>query len=215
MQLFRNCYIRVDKSNPLAEQKEAIGATGTMTGKTANTFIEEKNFSTLKRLLKSARAGELLVVSELHRLADSIEALRDTLRKVQAKGLIILVAFTGRRSDKLADWADEILDARDYYQRHRLSKTAARKAGRKGGQAKWDRVREEAAKEGDPLPAGKALARWNCAVKRGATAVEAMEAVNKDVAEAQQWSYDKLRRYAREGKLPGELKSLPAGRRRE
>ena len=136
MQTFRNCYIRVDSSNPLAEQKEAIRATGTMTGKSANTFIEDKNFSALTRLLKTARAGELLVVAELHRLADNIEGLRDTLRKVQKKGLIILVAFTGRRSDKLADWTDEVLETQRYYQRRRLSRTSARKAGRKGGRAR-------------------------------------------------------------------------------
>lgn len=214
MQVYRNCYVRADRSNPAAEQREAIAATGPMSGRHAKTLEEEKDFTTLARLLKTVRRGEFLVVSELHRLADSIEGLRAFLHKAQAKGVIILVAFSGRRSDNLADWADEILEVREYYQRHRLSKAAARRAGRKGGQAKAAKMREAAAQEGEPLPAGKALARWNCAVKRGATAAQAIDAVNEGVADAQKWSYDKLRRLARQGKLPGELKTLPPGRRR-
>lgn len=203
---YRNCYICSDSKNPESEQRDSISATGPMTGKHAKTIIEDGKKGKRTRLAalwKTMRKGELLVVSEPHRLGDNMAAVTAAIEKAVSRGVVIYIAAWDWRSDNGAQWWKSAL-ATDNYFKHRLGTVKARKAGAEGARSRWEG-------RGERVPLDVAVTRWNRAVRRGATAQEAVAAMNEGYAV--QLTYRTLRRLAVAGKLPGELSELPAGRR--
>lgn len=203
---YRNCYIWPDAKNPESEQRDSIAATGPMTGERAKTVIEDGKKGTQPRLAalwKTMREGELLVVSEPHRLGANMAAVTAAIERATAKGVVIFIAAWGWRSDSAAQWWKSAL-ATDNYFKHRLGTVKARNAGIDGAKARWEG-------RGERCPLDVAVTRWNRAVRRGAKASEAIAAVNDGYSV--QLTYRTLRRLAVAGKLPGALAELPAGRR--
>jgi hypothetical protein len=203
---YRNCYIWSDSRNSESEQRATIAATGPMAGRHAKTVVEDGKKGTQPRLAalwKTTRRGELLVVSEPHRLGENMAAVTAAIEKATAKGVIIYIAAWNWRSDNGAQWWKSAL-ATDQYFKHRLGTVKARAAGLEGARSRWEG-------RGERVPLDVAVTRWNRAVRRGATATEAIAAVNDGYAV--QLTYRTLRRLAVDGKLPGELVPLPAGRR--
>jgi hypothetical protein len=210
MQEYRNCYIRPSAKNSETDQRDSIAATGPIAGKYAKTIVEtgkKGKAQDIDALLKTSRAGELFVVAELQCLGDDLPAVMSALAKIQKRGLVLFEAATGRRFSDCYDGPAAGIAADDYFRRRSLSTMAAKRAGKKGAAARY-----EATNAGRAPPA-VAVRRWNAAVNDGATADEAMAAINEDYSIA--WSYDTFLRWARDGKLPGRVKRLPPGAKRK
>ena len=207
---YRNCYIRPTAKNSESDQELAIKASGSMTGKGAKTVTETgKNGVTpkLDALLKTCLEGEHFVVAEVQCLGDDLPSVMKALAKIQKRGLVLVEAATGRQFRDCYDGPAAGLAADDYFKRRALSTMAAKRAGKKGGQARWEGA------DAGKVPLKDAVRRWNRAVDASATKDEAMMAVNEGYAEVR--SYDSFMRLAREGKLPGAIKRLPSGARRK
>jgi len=171
-----------------------------MSGKQAKTVVGD-----LGRLLKTARAGELLVVAELQCLGDSLPDVMAALEKIQERGLVLFEAETGRKFADCYDGPAAGIAADDYFCRRSLSTMKARQSGKKGAEARYK------AEHAERAPPNVARQRWNEAVADGATAQDAMRAVNEGYAGY--WTYDTFLRWARDGKLGGRVKRLRAGAR--
>jgi hypothetical protein len=161
----------------------------------------------LDALLKTCRAGELFVVAEVQCLGDDLPAVMAVLKKIQKRGLVLVEAASGRRFRDCYDGPAAGLAADDYFRKRGLSTMAAKRAGKKGAQVRWEGA------DAGKVPLDKAVRRWNDAVRNSATKDEAMIAVNAGYAEPR--SYDSFMRLARQGKLPGAIKRLPSGARRK
>lgn len=207
--IYRKCYVRPSAANSESDQLVMIEASGSTSGKHARLYKETgKKGATpeLDRLLKTSRAGEEFVCSELQCLGDDMPAVMAVLQRVQDKGLIVVEAATGRRFSGAFDGPAAGMTLYDYFRRHSLSKAKARRAGKEGAKARWEGL------AGRP-PLREAVRRWNRAVDDGATKEEAIAAVNEGYSTP--WSYDHFLRMARNGELPGAIKRLRAGARRK
>lgn len=207
--IYRNYYIRPSAKNSESDQRLAISATGAMTGRTAKTVVEtgKKGATTdLLALLKTCRAGEEFVIAELQCLGDTEPAAMAALKRVQAKGLIVVEAATGLRFQGAYDGPAAGIAMMEYFRGRSLSTMKAKRAGKDGAAKRYEDL------HAGRVPLDIAVDRWNTAVRRGAKGPEAIEAVNKGYA--QYLPYRTWRSLVNGGKLPGEVLQLPTGRRR-
>lgn len=79
-----------------------------------------------------ANSNDILVVSDYHRLAVSAEDLRQVRAALKAKGVVVLEARTGRRSDNPDDVQDMYDEARDFWAQRGVTKEFMSNLGKRG-----------------------------------------------------------------------------------
>lgn len=95
--------------------------------------------------IRQLRRGDVALVVTLARLASTRRALDAAMDAVHAKGVVIVEAATGRRSDKAADVQKMLIEATDELatDRRALTPKQARKFGKMGGRPVPERLPEK------------------------------------------------------------------------
>jgi hypothetical protein len=131
-------YIRPEPRNPAAKQRAAIELLDL--GKFPiyeETAANPPGFPHRTAMVNARRKGcnDVVIVSEMHRLAPDAESLRAVLKQLRAKDASILEATTGRYSGTNGTMEEMVLDAVAWYRSKGLTSEAAAKLGKIGANA--------------------------------------------------------------------------------
>lgn len=131
-------YIRPEPRNPAPKQRAAIEMLGLGSFPIYEEAIRETpGFPIRTAMFNARRVGgrDVVIVSELHRLAPDAETLRAFLKKLDAKEVCVLEATTGRYSGTNGTLQEMIFDAVAWYKSKGLTSEAASKLGKLGAEA--------------------------------------------------------------------------------
>ena len=118
----------------------------------AQVYIEGRGLESWREFVRSLKRGDEAMVATAAALPNGPAAIRTALADLDARGVVLVVADTGLRSDKAQQRADIVLDAIEGQRQNKNSfdsktgKAAARKSWKK-------RAREK-------MPAKDALVLW-------------------------------------------------------
>jgi hypothetical protein len=131
-------YVRPEPRNPGPRQRAAIemldlGKFPIYEEATAHA----PGFPHRTAMINARRKGcnDVVIVSEMHRLAPDAESLRVVLKQLRAKDVTVLEATTGRYSGTNGTMEEMVLDAVAWYRSKGLTAEAAAQLGRFGAAA--------------------------------------------------------------------------------
>jgi hypothetical protein len=129
-------YVRPEPRNPGPRQRAAIEMLDLGKFPIYEEATAHAPGFPIRNAMVNARrkgCGDVVIVSEMHRLAPDAEALRAVLRQLKAKDVTILEAVTGRYSTKSE--SEMVFDAFAWYRSKGLTAEAAAQLGRFGAAA--------------------------------------------------------------------------------
>ena len=178
VKIMLRAYIRPEPRYSDAKQRPSILAAGVPESVIYVEALRKRHdgFPIRDAFMAALRASDkdVVVVSDLHRLASTGEDLREVIKVVKAKKATILEARTGRRSDDPVVFSDMIFDAVEFYRGRGLTHAEAVKLGKLG--ATFSPVAREP--EGR-MPKKLALPIWN---DEALTTDQALVKINSDQA---------------------------------
>ena len=183
-------YVRPEPRNPGQRQRAAIemldlGEFPIYEELTAHA----PGYPVRTAMVKARREGgqDVVIVSEMHRLAPDAEALRAVLKQLRAKNVCILEAVTGRYSGTNGTMEEMVLDAVQWYRSKGLTAEAAAQLGRFGAAA--SPVTKPLEKR---MPVREALAIWR---NPALTTEGALNTINADPRYDDKYSLSAAYRY--------------------
>lgn len=140
-------YVRPSATVSSARQQAALAKVKGL--KDSGTYVEERGKKGDKMPMRQALLGSLrkghsdvVVVTDLHRLAVNRHDLAPTVRAIHERGASIVETSTGRKSSDPADMCEMVLDAVAFWTGEaRIGSSAeAKRRGKMGGRPAIDRM---------------------------------------------------------------------------
>ena len=129
-------YLRPDARFSLAKQAPVLLAFGVSERKTYTELDRKRGegYPARDLVIRAIRSGDVVVVSDFHRIGTSAKDLNATLKLIWAKGATVTEARTGRSCIDPIALSDMILTATEHYANRGMTSTIAKKIGSIGGQ---------------------------------------------------------------------------------
>lgn len=169
-------YIRPDSRSSEAQQRAILDAFKLDSYSVVKLYVEAVKrrggeYPEREKMVKSLRPGDLVVVTDLHRLASRSEELTEAIKAIRSRGLntVVVEARKGRRSDCLTDYDRMRHEASQVYSGHSMTTIEARERGTKGG---------ENSPVTKPAPGRMPWGKMLAVIKVSTTMADAVAAIN-------------------------------------